>query len=518
MEIIYDLAPGVKQFGFCAPQTTVDFVTCLNDLANKINPAVIVDDLGFAGVAMFADGGFALAVQQFAEAHPAIQLVSAAGNDATAFWSGAWDSKPVSVTVNGVSYTQAQNFGSAPIAAGTGMSFQVQPGDTASWVVEWNDPWVDTSQVTGGTPNDSNDYDVVLFDSQGNALACNQGFNLSSTNGACSQPNTQPLNSPGPQPVQGNQWQNTGTTAAIVYLDIFYVQDSSPATRQFKVLVTSQASNQIVVTPNAPAGSIFGQSALPYPYEITVGAIDAVSAEQGQYPIETYSSQGPVTLDFPTPVSRVKPDFTGVDCVSVTGVGGFGSPFCGTSAAAPHIAGLIALLESGYPTLNPYQLLQIGSRNPDSPSPNNTYGYGLPYLPAVASTYPPPTVSISGPAAGVVIDQIQHYSGTCSANGVSGSVSYSWNFGASANPATSTSQDPSVTFNTVGAYTISLTCTNGIGSTGVATRSVSVSQPSSGGGGGTGAASLALLAILCGGARRRQPGGLSRYQGLRPLD
>src|SRR5262249_54791358 len=41
-----------------------------------------------------------------------------------------------------------------------------------------------------------------------------------------------------------------------------------------------------------------------------------------------------------------KPDMTAADGVSVTGVGGFGSPFFGTSAAAPHAAAIAALIKS----------------------------------------------------------------------------------------------------------------------------------------------------------------------------
>src|SRR5439155_10364729 len=86
--------------------------------------------------------------------------------------------------------------------------------------------------------------------------------------------------------------------------------------------------------------------------------------------IETYSSNGPRRLFFQangTPYTdgnfsstggllRQKPDITAADGVSVTGVGGFGSPFYGTSAAAPHAAAIAALVKSGSPTLTPAQI------------------------------------------------------------------------------------------------------------------------------------------------------------------
>ena len=211
MEIVYDLAPGVKQLGFCGPQTTVDFLTCLNDFAADINANVIVDDLGFPGEAMFTDGNFATAVKQFSQNHPNIRLVSAAGNDATAFWAGGWNGMTLGtpVTVNGVTYNTALNF-AASGPANPDMTFTVQPGDTVTYILEWDDPWNDAS-----TSNDPNgDYDVVLFDSNNNAIACNQGMNIGpvppATSG-CTQTNSRPLSTPGPQPVQGSQWQNTGT-------------------------------------------------------------------------------------------------------------------------------------------------------------------------------------------------------------------------------------------------------------------------------------------------------------------
>ena len=38
----------------------------------------------------------------------------------------------------------------------------------------------------------------------------------------------------------------------------------------------------------------------------------------------------------------MKPDVVASTCVSVTGSGGFPRTFCGTSAAAPHVAGIAA--------------------------------------------------------------------------------------------------------------------------------------------------------------------------------
>src|SRR5262249_32285426 len=89
--------------------------------------------------------------------------------------------------------------------------------------------------------------------------------------------------------------------------------------------------------------------------------------------IETFSSDGPRRVFFlpdgtaytPGNVSssgglvRQKPDITAADGVSVTGVGGFGSPFFGTSAAAPHAGAIAGLLLSAKPSLTPAQIRTI---------------------------------------------------------------------------------------------------------------------------------------------------------------
>jgi hypothetical protein len=117
----------------------------------------------------------------------------------------------------------------------------------------------------------------------------------------------------------------------------------SQATLAFSVAATPALEAWSPATPNGP-----------YPNPFTVSN-----------QIEWFSSDGPRHLFYhadgtqftPGDVSsaggivRQKPDITAADGVSVSGVGGFGSPFYGTSAAAPHAGAITALVKSASPTI-----------------------------------------------------------------------------------------------------------------------------------------------------------------------
>ena len=547
MEIVYDMAPGAA-LGFCGPATTADFVQCLTNFGKAqggFKPTIVADDLGFPGVAMFTDGNFATAVKNFAITNPGIQLLTAAGNDAQQFWAGGWNPTTINTTIspsatstsNAYTYTQAQNFGTAgnPLPY---MSFPVAAGDTVTYVVEWDDTW--PVPLTATTPNDLNDYDVFLTDSSGNILACNMGINVGPASSSTAPPSPNycdlgsspgTLTSPGPQPVQGNQYTNNTSSTQNLQLHIDY-RNGTPG-KNFKVLVFAN-NHSFVLVPNTPVGSIYGQSALPQPYEITTTAIDQSQANSsGGYPIEPYASEGPVLFSQPATgvTTRQKPDFTAVDCVDVTGVGGFGqnnntnppsATFCGTSATPEATAAILALLDQAFPGQNGYNMLKAGalalnnSASNGSGTPNGVYGWGLvnAYNSAVAVA-PLPMATISAPAGNVSIQPggTVSFSGNCSANGAPGSTSLSWNFGSGASPGTSTSGTVTVTYANAGTYTATLTCTNAaFNTTGTATRMVTAAVPppppvASGGGGGLGLLSLAALAALAGGAALRRNRG-----------
>ena len=138
---------------------------------------------------------------------------------------------------------------------------------------------------------------------------------------------------------------------------------------------------------------------------------------------EGYSASGPFLYgNYGATNTLSKPDLTGIDEVLVSGAGGFGIPnssggaiFCGTSAAAPNIGGLIAQLmqfSPGMPSSYYYSLLEQNantsafaditsggcSGGSTTSYSQNVAGAGLAQgLAALNSIYQFPTTSIDKP-------------------------------------------------------------------------------------------------------------------------
>ena len=115
-------------------------------------------------------------------------------------------------------------------------------------------------------------------------------------------------------------------------------------------------------------GGINSPSESKNPGLLAVGASPWNSAE-----VHDSSSRGP------TPDGRTKPDIVGATC----GVSALASEFCGTSQAAPHVAGLAALVRQRFPDFSPEQVADYLKENAAQmiDSDPNISGHGFAKLP-----------------------------------------------------------------------------------------------------------------------------------------
>ena len=157
--------------------------------------------------------------------------------------------------------------------------------------------------------------------------------------------------------------------------------------------------------------------------------------------------------------------------------------YSGTSMAAPHVAGVVALIQSvSSPAKTPAQieaLLKSSARAFPS-TPSQPIGSGIVNAKAAVDAAGggggnvAPVANFSSSVSGLTV------SFTDTSTDSDGSISSrSWNFG---DGTTSTATSPSKTYSAAGTYSVSLTVTDNGGATNTKTGSVTVS---SGGGGGT---------------------------------
>ncbi len=307
LEIIHDLAPNAE-LAFSGPETNLEMVDSILWLANDAFDGegvdVMVDDLGYYSEPFYEDGPVALAAADAVAG--GVVFASSAGNYAQAHYTGTFSD-------DGNGY---HDFDSS---SETDIALRIRIG--ASVVLQWNDQF----------GSSGNDYDLFV---------CPPGlkpikFNLQ--NGVCTGSNRE-------QDGDDNPYERVSTFFLFYSTADVYIRKYSGDTRELKLFVPRGSVRE----HGTSEGSIIGHEAVEG--LLSIGAIDA--SDPGNDEAQSYSDRGPVEIYFPTRETRNKPDLMGIDGVLVTGAGGFGRPeegvtgnrFFGTSAAAPHVAGIAALV------------------------------------------------------------------------------------------------------------------------------------------------------------------------------
>ena len=315
LEIVHDLAPGAP-LAFFGPSSSGEMITGLNQLA-AAGARVIVDDLTFFDQPHFEEGPIAQTVN--VHAGNGIVLATSAGNFAASTGDrGHYEADYLGFGQGvGGGTNDPHDFGSGELL----QFVDVPAGRVGVVFLQWSNPF--------GQSGD--DYDLYVLDS-------NLIFIGSSTDAQDGNDN----------PVEFVALDNSGsgTTKRFSLL----VDRFSGLPQRLEMYVSGVSRIAFTTSEGSIAGHANASGI------ITVASINA--ADTGNDDAAEYSSRGPAKIFFPAAEDRSKPEIAAIDGVMVTGAAGFPSPFFGTSAAAPHLAAIAALMLDRNPAATPAEIRQ----------------------------------------------------------------------------------------------------------------------------------------------------------------
>jgi hypothetical protein len=244
----------------------------------------------------------------------------------------------------------------------------IPAGETSKFSVQWDRP---AFSVSGGTGS-ANDVDAYMFNEAGTMVVAGSA-----------------TESRGGDPIEFFTATNTSEALVTVKLGVFHnngVDGPEPGLIKYihfdsaAIIDFSTNSSTIVGHANAEgAGSV-----------AAAGYADIRASGTSSPVAKTFTSQGGTKILFdsngePVSIDRQKPDFTGIDGADTTFFGSDsdfnGLPnYFGTSAAAPHVAAIAALILEGDSTLTPieiYSILETTAVDVGTSGFDNFTGHGL---------------------------------------------------------------------------------------------------------------------------------------------
>ncbi|HEV2789983.1 MAG TPA: S8 family serine peptidase [Solirubrobacterales bacterium] len=356
LQIVHDVAPQASLAFASAFNGELSFAQNVEELAKSTGGGpgaeVIVDDVFYFEEPFFQNGPIANSVEEVTAA--GVTYLSAAGNDNLFDGEGneiaSWEAPafrdsggcPSAISsIAELKATHCLDFHPGAAADRT-YGIKVEPGETLSLDLQWAEPWngVDT------------DLDAFLLDAAGQLLTGSVDENINGTQ----------------RPVEIVQWTNESPAEATVQLVVNRYAGASP--RLKLIFLQNGGGVSGVEYPRSGGGDVVGPSIFGHAAAPGAIAVGAVRFNTTLAP-EPYSSRGPATLYFgpvsgtkpaaalPEPEVLSKPEIAATDCGATTFFARKSSGvwrFCGTSAAAPHAAGVVALMKEAEPTATPAQM------------------------------------------------------------------------------------------------------------------------------------------------------------------
>ncbi|MGC9467552.1 MAG: S8 family serine peptidase [Anaerolineae bacterium] len=222
-------------------------------------------------------------------------------------------------------------------------------GDLRVFLV-WHEDWERPTE----------DLELFVFDADGNVLASSEDLQDGGL---------------GQQPAE---WVVMQSSASVVYAAVYaYDVDRAMGFDLFAIGPGVEIKDPVpAYSVNSPGDAVGA---------LTVGAVDWEDDR-----LARYSSQGPTTDE------RLKPEISGPTRISGITYGAHG--FDGTSASAPHVAGVAALVWQAYPSYTRQELTDLlltSAKDLGPAGPDTGYGFGRLQLP------PPPNAAavIASPEA-----------------------------------------------------------------------------------------------------------------------
>ncbi len=363
LQIVHDMAPSAELAFDSAFNGELAFAEGIENLAKPVGEGgagaqVIVDDVGYFEEPFFQDGPVAAAVNKVTE--DGATYLSAAGNDNLFDAEGneiaSWEAPeyrdsgacpPAVAAFAGLNASHCMDFNPGAATDRT-FGIKVEPEEVLSVDLQWAEPWEGVADRPRRAPARRR---------RGSDLPPRSKNNVTDTQ----------------EPVEILQWENEGEAEQTVQLVINRFEgDRRPAAQVH--LPAERRRGQRHRVPQIRwrrRGRTERSTGTPAPPARSRSA--AVPFDDSGEP-EPYSSRGPVTHYFGpvegtgpapqllTPEELSKPEVAATDCGATTffarqpksepGVW----RFCGTSAAAPHAAGVAALMLEDEPGASPEEV------------------------------------------------------------------------------------------------------------------------------------------------------------------